>query len=444
MMRSFLYPFIVAAVAVVFLLDTANAYALTRVITFPVSGAVTFRDDFGEPRGGGTRTHMGVDIIAPKMTPELAAVDGTIAFIAIPEASWGYSITIRDSEGYSYRYIHMNNDTPGTDDGNGGPEHAYAPGITRGAHVTKGQLVGWVGDSGDAEDTVSHLHFEISTPDRTTIDPYDSLKASYTGLVTGGSTVISDSGNEGSISAEEQFIAVRTLQEGMTDTDVTVLEQELKTMGIYIGPISETYSSATREAVRKFQNMYKLEPTGMADPLTRKTLAAAALLVPAPAPVTTVSAGLEEGAQGEAVRQLQLTLINLGYLHSTATGFFGPLTKTAVTEFQKANGIDAIGVVGPKTAAALKNATPGSNPGTPAETGTTGAHMFTKNFDVGARGADVTALQIILKTQGYFRVDVSGYFGPLTRTAVMDFQKANGIEPVGTVGPKTRAVLNAI
>ncbi|MBY0317022.1 MAG: M23 family metallopeptidase, partial [Bdellovibrionales bacterium] len=94
----------------------ASVQAETRSILFPVDSEYSFRNDFREPRDGGAREHLGIDIISDKMTPLVAVVDGTITFIAIPQASWGYAITLEDAEGYSYRYLHINNDTPGTDD----------------------------------------------------------------------------------------------------------------------------------------------------------------------------------------------------------------------------------------------------------------------------------------------------------------------------------------
>ncbi|MEN9390272.1 MAG: hypothetical protein RLZZ283_372, partial [Candidatus Parcubacteria bacterium] len=132
------------------LFPIGHADALVRSIAFPVAGTFSFRNDFSEPRDGDAREHLGIDIIADKMTPVVAVVDGTITYIASPQASWGYSITITDAEGYAYRYLHLNNDTPGTDDGQGGEAHAYAPGLARRVAVTKGQLIGWVGDSGNA------------------------------------------------------------------------------------------------------------------------------------------------------------------------------------------------------------------------------------------------------------------------------------------------------
>jgi len=144
-------------------------------IIFPVQGGATFYDDFGAPRSG--HVHEGNDLIAPKMTPILAARGGRVVFAPTVEPSYGYMISIAGDDGYKYNYIHINNDTPGTDDGLGGPQYAYAPGIAPGVTVTQGQHIAWVGDSGDAESTVSHLHFEIRIADGTAIDPYPYLNA---------------------------------------------------------------------------------------------------------------------------------------------------------------------------------------------------------------------------------------------------------------------------
>lgn len=160
------------------LLPPASAHAETwevRDIVFPVQGSVTFRDDFGEPRY--QHSHEGNDLMGQKMMPLLSAVDGYVSYIVIPEASWGYAVYITDLDGYSYNYLHVNNDTPGTDDGNGGTINAYAPGIYRGALVQRGQHIGWLGDSGNAENAGPHLHFEIRRPDGTAISPYQSLLA---------------------------------------------------------------------------------------------------------------------------------------------------------------------------------------------------------------------------------------------------------------------------
>lgn len=143
-------------------------------ITFPVDGQTTFTDDFNDQRAG--HIHHATDMIAAKMTPVLAAADGQIDFAPMAEPSYGYMITLNGDDGYTYNYVHLNNDTPGTDDGAGGTEHAYAPGIEQGTRVTRGEHIAWVGDSGNAESVGSHLHFEIYDG-KVAINPYESLLA---------------------------------------------------------------------------------------------------------------------------------------------------------------------------------------------------------------------------------------------------------------------------
>lgn len=171
-------------------------------LTFPTAPDAHFSHDYHDPRGGGTRVHKATDLMAPKGTPLYAAVAGEVCWITgidEPEPSYGYMLRICGDDGRGYSYVHINNDTPGTDDGMGGPEHAYAPGIRRGAQVGRGQLVGWMGDSGNAESTVTHLHFEIHDENVTDpygdhrIDPYHSLVAALDrGDVADGSVVATD------------------------------------------------------------------------------------------------------------------------------------------------------------------------------------------------------------------------------------------------------------
>lgn len=157
-----------------------------RDIIFPINGEYQpFGDSYGDPRSGG-RTHEGIDILADKMTPLVAAVDGVVTFAPVSEPYWGYALHIRDDDGWEYRYLHINNDTPGTDDNGGGFQYAFAPGIKQGVRVTQGQLVSYVGDSGNAEWVVAHLHFEIHKPggwSGAAINPYPSLLVALNGSV---------------------------------------------------------------------------------------------------------------------------------------------------------------------------------------------------------------------------------------------------------------------
>lgn len=162
-------------IASVLLPSLSRAETLIDLV-FPVDGTASFSDDFDDQRVG--HLHHATDIIAAKMTPVLAAVSGEVSFAPMDEPEYGYMISIDGDDGYEYNYIHLNNDTPGTDDGNGGTEYAYADGIERGVYVKRGEHIAWVGDSGNAESTGAHLHFEIYDGDEA-INPYPSLLAAY-------------------------------------------------------------------------------------------------------------------------------------------------------------------------------------------------------------------------------------------------------------------------
>lgn len=145
-------------------------------IVFPVQGGASFSDDYGDARSGG-RVHEANDLMAPKMTPVLAARGGKVIKAPVVEPDYGFNISIAGDDGYKYNYLHINNDTLGTDDGLGGSQNAYAPGIVPGVTVVAGQHIAWVGDSGNAESVGSHLHFEIRIADGTAINPYQYLNA---------------------------------------------------------------------------------------------------------------------------------------------------------------------------------------------------------------------------------------------------------------------------
>jgi hypothetical protein len=146
----------IALLASSFIAAPASAAEFTPDnIIFPVVGDVWYIDTWGAPRSGG-RTHEGTDIMSleGKGLPVVAAGEGTVKWIG---ATCCY-LAIDHGGGWETWYIHLDNDTPGTDDGLG---WGIAEGIVPGAEVAAGQLIGWVGDSGNAEETDPHLHFEI-------------------------------------------------------------------------------------------------------------------------------------------------------------------------------------------------------------------------------------------------------------------------------------------
>jgi murein DD-endopeptidase MepM/ murein hydrolase activator NlpD len=171
-----------------FLLALSGAVAFPRValaadrrpqfdLFFPQDPVVTyFISTFGWERPG-DRRHQGNDLLAPKMAPVYVAADGVVTRVT---TGWGPGRHVAIDHGNQWEtvYMHLNNDTPGGDDGKAGWEFTVGPGIEEGAWVQSGQLLGYVGDSGNAEITKPHTHFELRFGGRA-IDPYPSLKGAH-------------------------------------------------------------------------------------------------------------------------------------------------------------------------------------------------------------------------------------------------------------------------
>ena len=246
-----------------------------RTITFPVDGNYSYRNDWHEPRGGGTRLHIGNDIIADKMTKLVSVVDGYVSYVGRPQDSWGYEITLQDNDGYTYSYLHINNDTPGTDDGVGGESNAYASGVVRGATVSRGQFIGWVGDSGNAETTVPHLHFEIRDANNVVINPYASLYAASggKGVSSGAPRPTNTDSSEREQLVSLRYIFTKQVGIGAESGEVQHLQRVLRALGFFNHPSNTGYfGEVTAESVRKYQTAKKIPVTGITDALTREKL----------------------------------------------------------------------------------------------------------------------------------------------------------------------------
>jgi putative cell wall-binding protein len=165
--------------------DTVVDHGPLHPMVFPVIGNVSYTDTFGAPRSGG-RTHEGQDLMGHKMQELAAAADGRISAVKQGGTLSGNMVVLEGDDGWTYWYIHLNNDTPGTDDGAAPASDTFGPGIEVGAEVVAGQLIGYMGDSGDAENTGTHLHFELADPDGVTVNAYTSLQnATHVGEVAG-------------------------------------------------------------------------------------------------------------------------------------------------------------------------------------------------------------------------------------------------------------------
>ena len=125
------------------------------------------RDSFDEQRGS-THHHEAIDILAPRNTPVFAVEDGTIARLFESKAGGTTVYQFDPTTNYVYYYAHL---------------ERYAGGLREGQHVQRGQVLGYVGTSGNAPKDTPHLHFAIFrlTEEKqwwrgTPIDPYAVLK----------------------------------------------------------------------------------------------------------------------------------------------------------------------------------------------------------------------------------------------------------------------------
>ncbi|MEA2902162.1 MAG: hypothetical protein QOH36_2049 [Actinomycetota bacterium] len=119
----------------------------------PVDGPVSFVNDFGAPRGDGF-THEGIDLFAARGTPVVAPVAGVVE--RHPNRSGGEAFALTGDDSVWYYGAHL--DDYGAE-----------------GRVTAGTVIGYVGDSGDAQGTAPHLHFETHPVGSDPVNPYPSL-----------------------------------------------------------------------------------------------------------------------------------------------------------------------------------------------------------------------------------------------------------------------------
>jgi murein DD-endopeptidase MepM/ murein hydrolase activator NlpD len=139
-----------------------------RHLTLPVDGIKKedLRDNFNEMRG--TRRHEAIDVLAPRNTPVLAVEDGKIAKLFYSEAGGITIYQFDPTENYVYYYAHL---------------ERYADDVREGRNVKRGDVIGYVGTTGNAPRDTPHLHFAIFKMGRdkkwwqgTAIDPYSVLR----------------------------------------------------------------------------------------------------------------------------------------------------------------------------------------------------------------------------------------------------------------------------
>ena len=161
-----------------FAVGTAGAAApkVPDHIVFPVVGQVAYINDFGAPRPGGP--HQGNDLMAAKKSPAVAAESGAVKYWTT-SPSGGCMLYLYGESGTIYYYIHLNNDLTSRNDNRGKCVRGVAYTVKNGARVAPGQQIGYVGNSGDADGGMSHLHFEVHPGGGHAVSPYPYLQKAY-------------------------------------------------------------------------------------------------------------------------------------------------------------------------------------------------------------------------------------------------------------------------
>ncbi len=366
-------------------------------IAVPILFGVTLADinpDFEDPRGGGTRSHEGQDLMAPEGTPIVSPVKGTVVKYGTA-ASPGKYVYVKGADGHTYAFMHLD-------------EIAK---LRRNQKVNVGDLLGTVGETGNAKGTTPHLHFEIRKGKP--IDPYTRLKKEFT--------------------FEEKIKFLNASLSDLKNDDALVDLIVERYRGLLVLAESEGLTLN-----RKFTSALKETKSGMS--------------------IASTSVGLREGSEGEHVRSLQNALIalNMGptayrLAQAGATGYFGPLTESALIEFQTAYKLAPDGIFGPQTKSALVKAERGEVKGISTNVFAQIPHAVPEDLSVGAEGANVGLVQAFLIARGVGphadalrNEGATGYFGTMTEAALREYQNTHGMPANGTYDALVRAHLSQL
>jgi hypothetical protein len=273
-------------------------------LPLPVLFGVALSDlfpNFGDPRDGGTRQHEGLDILAPKGTPVVSPTEAVVTHVGNGSSSGNYVTTANPGD-ESFVYMHLDE----------------VADLKVGDELKIGDLIGFVGNTGNAAGGSTHLHFEIRE-DREPEDPFKRLTKEF--------------------SLEEKMDFLKDILKDVDDAEdlADSLVQEYLGVFLQARALDIPLPSSIEEA-----------------------LPASVAATPSGLPIRD----LMIGSTGTDVLALQSVLIAQGYLViDTPTEYFGSLTQAALASYQRAHGVvPASGYYGPATRASFgASTTPSSD-----------------------------------------------------------------------------------
>ncbi len=252
--------------------------------------------NFGDPRDGGDRTHEGLDIMAPEGAPIVSPTEAVVIGTGSGTGSGKY-VSTANPGGERFVYMHLSEIL-----------------ARRGDELDVGDIIGYVGDTGNAAGGPAHLHFEIRDGRRAT-DPFPRI------------------------------------------TRVFPLEDKIDFLDAALDEVNDEDDLVTFVAKHYQGELWQAKSLGIELP---KDIEEALQSIPATSPSGALSSGdLTLGSQGPLVVALQAFLIAKdtgpaarSLATSGATGYFGSITQHALIEYQSARGIvPASGYFGPVTRA---------------------------------------------------------------------------------------------
>lgn len=267
--------------------------------------------NFGDPRDGGARTHEGEDMLAPLGTPIVSPTPAVVLMKGSGDSSGNYVRTANPG-GETFVYMHLDS----------------IPDIKSGDVLKTGDFIGIVGDTGNAKGGPAHLHFEVRDG-REATDPFPRIKKEFT--LKEKMAYVTNMVKHWDEEQETAEFLVKTYKKDFTDALNAgyplpkVIEAELSKLGIV----------STAGLTAKLQSIVASIPTIVIRDLTL-------------------------GSQGSEVSLVQFYLIfnQTGPAATTlaksgATGYFGPATQAALTEYQIKAGIVGTGVYDAATRKAM-------------------------------------------------------------------------------------------